>query len=116
MTERRGASRVPVEIPARVDGPRGAHQCVLRDLSLDGLFIETGRPYATGVRLECRLDLPGTPVEVTAEVRHQSNTYRTEDGAGPYKGMGLRFVRLGADELQTLRTYLARLTSRTREG
>lgn len=57
------------------------------------------------------MDIATGPIQATAEVRHQTNTYRTEDGGGPYKGMGLRFVRLGTDELTRLRMYLARLTS-----
>lgn len=87
-----------------------------RDLSIDGLFVESGRPYPAGTRLECCLDLNRKPVQVTTQVRHQSNQYHTEDGVGPYKGMGLQFVRLGADELVTVRAYLTRLTCRNSEG
>ena len=108
---RRETERLVVDWPVRVDGPRGAHHLVVRDFSLDGLFIETGRPYAPGTRLTCSLQIDRELVDLTAEVRHQTNTYRTEDGGGPYKGMGLRFVRLGADELAILQGYLERLTS-----
>ena len=110
-SNRRSAPRIAIEAPVRVDGPRGAHHVKIRDLSLDGMFIESGRPYPAGTRLECTVELAGGRIALTAEVCHQSNTYRTEDGAGPYKGMGTRFVRLGADGLQTLSGYLARLTS-----
>ena len=84
---------------------------MVRDLSLDGLFIESSRPYASGTRLECHLRLGDATLTLTGEVRHLCNEYRTQDGAGPYKGMGLRFVRLGSDELNRLRAHLARLTS-----
>ena len=100
----------------RVEGPRGVHHWTARDLTFDGLFIESTRPYAPGTRLECQLELSRKAIRMTAEVRHQTNQYRTEDGAGPYKGMGLRFVRLGTDELTVLQEYLAQLTSSTSEG
>lgn len=110
LNNRRSGPRWVVQLPIRVDGPRGAHHFTVRDLSLDGLFVESGRPYPAGTRLECTMSLPECAIDVTTEVRHQTNTYRTEDGEGPYKGMGMRFVRLGADELKILTTYLGQLT------
>ena len=80
------------------------------------MFIESGRPYPAGTRLEGTLEIESRKISITAEVRHQTNTYRTEDGDGPFKGMGMRFVRLGADELNKLQSYLARLTSPNSEG
>ena len=114
--ERRSRPRRAVEVSAQVEGPRGVHRLLIRDLSIDGLFIESGRPYPSGTRLECRIDLRPHAIEVTAEVRHQSNTYQTEDGRGPYKGMGLRFLRLGADEMAILREFLGRLTPTKPQG
>ena len=80
------------------------------------MFVESGRPYPAGTRIECAVELPGGVIAMTAEVRHQTNTYRTEDGAGPYKGMGTRFVRLGAEGHARLVEYLAQLTSRNSGG
>ena len=114
--DRRSNRRLIVNWRVRVDGPRGAHHHTIRDFSLEGLFVEAGRPYPPGTRLTCRIFVDRQPVEVTAEVRHQSNTYQTEDGGGPYKGMGLRFVRVGADELAILREHLTRLTERKPES
>ncbi|MEM7676959.1 MAG: PilZ domain-containing protein [Myxococcota bacterium] len=111
IQSRRTAPRTVVKLPIRIDGPRGSHHLTVRDLSIDGLFVECGRPYEAGTRLECLLNLGLQKIEATAEVRHQTNTYRTEDSEGPYKGMGIRFVRLGTDALMTLQTYLAQLTS-----
>jgi len=113
---RRTAPRAVVNLPIRIYGPRGSHSLTVRDVSVDGLFVESGRPYGEGTRLECLIDLGHQKIEATAEVRHQTNTYRTEDGEGPYKGMGIQFVRLGAEALMTLRTYSARLTTPNSEG
>lgn len=84
---------------------------VVRDLSDAGAFVEAVKAYDVGQMLECRLELPGEHgaaqrVELTAEVRHHANAYRTEDGGGPFRGMGLRFVRLGVEARDTLTRFV----------
>ena len=109
--ERRTGPRTPLEIKIRVDGPRGRQSLVARDLSDAGAFVETVKAYDLGQMLQCRLELPqgegaALRVEVTAEVRHHATAYRTEDGGGPFRGMGLRFVRLDMEARNTLTRFV----------
>lgn len=111
LPNRRQQPRAPLELKVRVDGPKGRQVLTARDLSEGGTFVETLKAYDVGQMLECRLELPqreGAPVrvEVTAEVRHHANGYRTEDGGGPYRGMGLQFTRLDMEARDTLKRFL----------
>ena len=111
-TNRRSHPRRPLDLKIRVDGPKGRQLLVARDLSIAGLFVETSTVFRVGQLVECRIELPDGPsarrLELTAEVRHLSNGYHTEDGEGPYRGIGLRFVRMEADVQNHLDGFLAR--------
>lgn len=108
--ERRASPRIAAELEVKVDGPRGTLHLMARDLSAHGLFLECPRPLATGQQVECRMDLPvgrdTRRITCVAEVRHQSTTYRTTEGLGPFKGMGLRIVRITAEDHATLQRFL----------
>ncbi len=99
----------------RVDGPQGRHSLTARDLSKEGVFIESPKSFSIGARLDCRLELPGRGsdrgprIEFAAEVRHQSSKYTTDDGGGPFRGFGVRITRIGADEQKTLFTFIESL-------
>lgn len=108
--ERRAQSRRVLTFKIRVDGPKGRLNVTARDLSAAGVFVETTTSYPRGQMLECRLELPEGDrprrLELTAEVRHQTNDYHTEDGRGPYRGIGLRFVRMDAEVQAALTSFL----------
>ena len=106
--ERRVQPRRPQAFRVRAEGPRGTQYLTGRDVSEAGFFVESPKPFDPGQQLRCRLELPdGDPVEVLAEVRHRTNDYRTDDGQGPYRGMGLRILRMGAEDQARLLAFLA---------
>lgn len=111
--DRRQSKRTPLTLKIRVDGPSGRHTLTARDVSKEGIFIESSRPIAVGARVACRLEFPGAGsergprIEFTAEVRHQASKYMTDDGAGPFRGVGVRITRIGADEQAQLHAFLA---------
>ncbi len=107
MSERRGSTRIATTFPIRVTGPQGSVAAVGRDLSREGFFVELSRLLPIGQRIECRLTLGEDVVEVVAEVRRHAKDYLTTNGGGPFKGVGARIVRLDADALATIETYLA---------
>ncbi len=96
----------------RVDGPKGRASLTARDVSKEGVFVESTKPLPVGSRVDCRLELPGQGsergprIEFAAEVRHQSNKYTTDDGAGPFRGFGVRITRIGVEAQQTLFAFL----------
>ena len=108
--ERRSEPRQPQELQVRLDGPKGRARLIARDISSGGLFVETPTSYPLGQILECRLEVPEAGrklrLDITAEVRHQSNSYHTEDGRGPFRGLGLRFIRMDAEVQAALQQYL----------
>lgn len=112
--ERRQIPRRPLELKIRVDGPQATQHLTARDLTGAGAFVETPRPIAIGQMLECRLELPGQDgapaerVNLTAEVRHHAKAYKTDDGQGPFRGMGLRFVRIDLDAQAKLVRFVRR--------
>lgn len=109
--DRRLHARTPQDFAVRLDGPQGRQRLVARDLSAGGVFIEIARPYRIGERVEVRVEveIDGAKewLEMEAEVRHHTNTYQTDDGRGPYRGMGLRFIRFDADQQARLLAFLA---------
>ena len=111
--ERRQIPRRPLELRIRIDGPQATQHLTARDLTGAGAFVETPRPIAIGQMLECRLELPGPDgtsqrIDLTAEVRHHAKAYKTEDGQGPFRGMGLRFVRIDLDAQSKLVRFVRR--------
>lgn len=110
--ERRQSKRAPLTLKIRVDGPQGRHSLTARDVSKEGVFIESAKTFNVGARLDCRLELPGKGsdrgprLEFTAEVRHQSSKYTTDDGGGPFRGFGVRITRIGSDEQRLLFAFL----------
>lgn len=108
--ERRAQSRVATDLKVRLDGPKGRQTVVARDLSPLGVFVETLFNYQRGQMIELRLELPdggkSRRIDINTEVRHVSNAYHTDDGRGPYRGVGLRFVRMDADVQSFLNRFL----------
>lgn len=80
-------------VPARFDGPRGPVRGSCRNLSVGGLFF-LGGTAPVGRSVELQIELPdGPPIRATGEVRYHHD-YGSEG-----QGMGIRFVRIGAEDL-----------------
>ncbi len=98
--ENRTIHRIPVRLAVSQKG-RSAPLGRTRDLSLQGLFIETREPLGVGAILPLSIELEQREViEVRAEVMRC-----TEDG------MGLRFRDLSRDASRALRRWIVAHTS-----
>jgi ubiquinone/menaquinone biosynthesis C-methylase UbiE len=102
-TDARALPRLPVRLAVSASGssaPLGR----TRDISLQGVYLETAQPFEVGTVVPLRVDLDGDghPVELRAEV-----VRRDADG------MGLRFVSDGGDgkALRQLRRWVVDRTS-----
>ena len=110
--ERRQSARLALSLKIRVDGPGGRQTLQARDVSYEGVFIESAKSMSVGSRIECRLELPGQGsergprVEFAGDVRHQSREYETSDGGGPYRGFGVRITRIGVEDQKVLKHFL----------
>lgn len=97
MTEHRKHPRAPISIPVIFEvegGPRVEAWCA--DLSLGGMFIETGHPASYGAPLRIYARLPGCNAIIDAVVRWSKPT-----------GMGVQFGPMGARETHGLTELLA---------
>jgi hypothetical protein len=90
--ERRGFSRVPCQIPARVVAGSGASITgVLTDISLNGCFVETRDSIPEGSEIELSLAVEDGP-QSRALVRRSL----------PPKGIGIEFTFMTAPNFQRL--------------
>ncbi|MBM4370134.1 MAG: PilZ domain-containing protein [Deltaproteobacteria bacterium] len=99
---------LPPGTPVTVDGARGQYSAVLRNLSREGAFVETGRIHLIGEILCLRFTLPilAIPLEVIASVRHP------RDIPAPAEGIGVGFMDLSADDEERLEACLRLLLDR----
>ena len=103
-TNVRRNARVYCGMPARAVATTGTIRGVVRNLSCGGMFFLTPGAFRVGQTVDMLLDLPGKqPTKATGEVRYQ---YKYTDG----QGVGVKFVRLGADDLATIAEYVNRRT------
>jgi uncharacterized protein (TIGR02266 family) len=104
---RRSIPRVAVEAPIQYQPLRLAEQSHHYTLSARGVFIQTPTPLEVGEQLLLRFQIPGSPTRITAVGQV---IWRNAD-AGQDKpegfGMGLQFVDLSADQLETVEKRLA---------
>jgi len=98
--ERRGASRLPIELEVHVEGAAHRFDATTGDLSRGGMFVLTHRAIPVGTHVMLGFTLPnGTALEVLASVQWQytgngrgpDDQYDT-DTRGP--GLGLAFFCL----------------------
>ena len=115
-TEKRQTTRihVPVYIEAFTESfPVG----VLKNVSSDGMFIQSTEPKEVGTRMDLSLRLPGSDdkIQLTAEVVwvvHPPSFPETEREVEPGKpvadnpGMGLRILSASNQDLISLQEFL----------
>jgi hypothetical protein len=90
--ERRGFSRVPCQIPARIVAGSGTSMTgVLTDISLNGCFVETRDSIPEGSEIEISLAVEDGP-QSRALVRRSL----------PPKGVGIEFTFMTAPNFQRL--------------
>jgi hypothetical protein len=101
--ERRTQIRVPLGRPARVVDATGEQACVVRDVSLGGVFAAMPKPLATGTELTVTFRLPSG--EISARGIVAWNT----DEKGPHQGhlgMGISFAALPPDAQQSITRFV----------
>jgi Tfp pilus assembly protein PilZ len=100
MDERRSRKRWDVSLDAVWDGKSGNYTARITDLSDGGCYMDSLSEVTIGELLTLKLSLPsGEWLEVTGEVAHHT----------PPVGFGVRFVNLSAEQLETLRAFIAHL-------
>jgi uncharacterized protein (TIGR02266 family) len=93
-------ARVYCGMPGRAEGPNGTVRGVVRNLSRGGMFFLTPTVMPVGKTMDLQIDLPGPkPTVVTGEVRY---SFKYNDG----QGIGIRFVRLGAEDLASISKFV----------
>lgn len=90
----RAINRIPVRLRVSQQG-RSAPLGQTRDLSLNGVFIETDEPFALGTVLPLAISL-----DKTTHVSVQAEVVRLTD-----HGMGLRFEAIDGEGVKTLRRW-----------
>ena len=107
--ELRQAERVPVDIEVDCRDESNFLLASIKNLSIQGIFVETRTPAELGTRLTLRFNLPISGNLISADgVVVWSNPYR--DGAENLNpGMGVRFVDLSEEALQKLTDLVRRI-------
>lgn len=96
----RNNPRVWCGVKGRIEGPRGSIRGMVRNLSRGGSFFVSEKLLPVGQTFEMSIELPGIqPIKAMGEVRYH---YRYTDG----EGMGIRFVRLGRDDLTFIAQFV----------
>ena len=94
--DRRRALRLDKAFPVFVSGDRGVSFGVARNISEEGMFIETLDNEALGSKLQVTFVWPGANAEITAEaeVRYTSVlNYGPKGERHAVQGIGVRFLR-----------------------
>ena len=100
MDERRSRKRWDVSLDAVWDGKSGNYTARITDLSDGGCYMDSLSEVTIGELLTLKLSLPsGEWLELTGEVAHHT----------PPVGFGVRFVNLSAEQLESLRNFIAQL-------
>lgn len=107
-SERRRASRIPVELTVFVHAPAHFFQAETADVSQGGMFLVTDRVLSPGTRVVLDFGLPGTDeaLEIDAVVRWS----RTDDdqrrtGTAAPRGFALAFENVPAATASLLEAY-----------
>jgi hypothetical protein len=105
--EKRAALRLDKVFHVLVESPHfGFMNCVARNISCGGLFLETRAPLPLGSPLRVYFAFPDGAVGISAlgEVKnHYFLNYATGEGPATITGMGVRFTQFdsdGADRLE----------------
>ena len=101
ISDRRREERLEVCLDAVWDGKSGNYIARVTDLSEGGCYVDTLGEAHVGEILSFKLQLPsGEWLELNGEVAHET----------PPLGFGLRFVYLGDDQAEKLRSLIGQLT------
>ncbi|MFW6050195.1 MAG: PilZ domain-containing protein [Myxococcota bacterium] len=102
VLEQRRRLRRAVSLPCRIlaDDWDEPVEYDVRDLSPDGMFVETSLPLEPGTEMYVALSPPGAEVVVRAVVRRAELRRRRSEGRAA--GMGIAFLGLPEDDTEAL--------------
>jgi hypothetical protein len=101
MTESRKAPRYALRCRAEINDWAAVDDCVLRNVSLRGCYVETARPLPVGSEIDLLIFLGDRSVRAGAKVRF------LRLGAG----MGVEFTHLGPEALFILQRLIRDIES-----
>jgi uncharacterized protein (TIGR02266 family) len=108
-SELRQSERVAVDIEVDCRDESNFLLASIKNLSVQGIFVETKNPAELGTRLNLRFNLPISGNMISAEgVVVWSNPYR-EGAENLNPGMGIRFVNLDEEAIQKLTDLVRRV-------
>ena len=96
VTESRKSPRYSFRCPAQMKEPAGENECVLRNLSLLGCYVETHDPRPIGSTIDLIIWIGEGKIRVGGKVRF----------ADLGSGMGVEFTHLGPAALFCLKTLI----------
>ena len=99
-TERRSATRIPIEADVTLGGHGRVQVGVVSDVSPDGLFASAYAPVPVGTRLSLRFRLPTGQVVGTGVVR-----WTREGRPGRLGGMGIQLAEVGEMDRRALARF-----------
>lgn len=101
VEERRGATRLPIEIDVDVEGAAHRFRANTGNLSTGGMFVVTHRDIPLGTNVMLSFTLPsGAALEVIGVVRWR----RSEDSDG-IAGLGIAFFCLEPEAKRTIHDF-----------
>ena len=103
---RRSIPRVTLEDPIEYQPLHPAEHSQQYTLSARGVFIQTQTPSEVGQQLLLRLQFPGSATRLTAVAQVIWRNADAGQGKPEGLGMGLQFVDLSADQLETVENRL----------
>jgi len=101
--------RVPIYVPVDYDGREILRPCRITNLSVNGVFIATGKPLPLGTRVELRFQLPGQRalLTVTGTVRwSRGSPQRERPVSGSAIGMGVEFDKLSRGQKKSIYEFI----------
>lgn len=95
LSDRRGATRVLVDLEVDYGDEDNFLFASIRDISATGIFVRTNAPESPGTHLNLRFTPPDAalPLELEGKVIW-ANSYRPGDPSNLNPGMGVRFIEI----------------------
>jgi uncharacterized protein (TIGR02266 family) len=103
--EKRKSNRVPVQLDVNIVHDEDYLISFTRDISADGMFINTASPVAKGEILTVAFSL-GTEKEITLEAEV---VWMNVNGPEIDRGMGLQFINISKEKKKTILLLVNRI-------
>jgi uncharacterized protein (TIGR02266 family) len=88
----------------------------ITNLSLNGVFIRTGKPLDEGTQVTIEFRLPGVKQSIKADAIVRWRASGEESGSGDATGMGLEFTKLGKRDQKAIERYVRAFIERMRNN